>query len=364
MHKLRLLLLGWLPACVAFTQSVCLAPRYTSTDWFTLLTRSTIGSALSLSVEGATNVHPLLADPPKTTQYTQHEGYFTGFTAYRGRVRWGDWHLTYGWELAEAYEGNNGAVRLYLEANQDQLDPSTGYPVSATLNRSAVSRFALDYRGQTAQNAWHVVYSVGIQGAFLRRVQQGTLVGTKSGDQFVGRLTLESTRDVPPNQRGGFHLGLDVMLVAHSDSGWSVGIAVENLWGFSSVRRVQRIEAQVSANRFEPDSEGFLRGAPLLEGTTRSKRLSRVAEPYLHMGVVAPVGRALRSTLIAEHIERWRWGVGLTELRNWWAIVWVEPSALQIGYRQPGWQLTLGLDHPNPQQAKVLTVELGISLVR
>ncbi len=342
-----------------------MAPRSTSWDWFSRLTDAVPGSPETPSISfrthfwGATNVHPLLSDPPRTTDYAHQRGYFTGFTMYRVQVAWGRWRLTYGWELAEQYEGNNGGVRLYLEANQETLLPTTSYPVNVRLNRSAVSRLAVDYTGQTDWGEWQIAYSVGLQGAFLRRAQQGILNGAKSGDQFTGALLLFTTRDVPPDQREGYHWGLDASVVVHAKTGWAFGVAVESLLGYSRIGQVQRIEANVAVNQFEPDSEGFLRGAPFLEGTTRPVPLSRSTEPYYHLGFVAPIDGKLRSAFLVERLDRWRWGVGLTEAQHWWAIAWLKPPALQLGYRwSHGW-LALGIDHNNPQKAQFLMVEVG-----
>ncbi len=349
-------------------QSLFIAPRRTSAGWIEVLTRqhepppTSTETTTRFCLMGATNVHPLLSNPPTTTDFPNQSGYFVGITRYFVQTDWGNWRLSYGWELAEHYEGNSGAVRLYLEANQGGLTSTTVYPVRATLNRSAISRLALDYTERISLGTVQIVYSVGLQGALLQRVQQGTLIGQKQGDQFTGQLQFASTRDIPPAQREGYHIGLDATLIVHTAEGWTLGIAVENLVGASQVRRIQHIDAEIAVNQFEPDSEGFLRGVPLLEGAVSTRRLQRTPEPYLHFGLIAPSDHSTRPALISERIDRWRWGFALVDTSGWWTIVWANQPALQIGYHQSNWQFTLGLDHYNPNKARFLAVEMGIGL--
>ncbi len=354
-----LLLLGLSPI---YAQPLWMAPRKTTTEWLTILTSPQSHSPsfqLQFVGHGATNVHPLFGDPPEKLEQPPFRGFFVQWTAYRGAVSHGKWRLSYSWERAQYYEGDEGAVHLYLEVNQKRLRTDTSYPVSAILNRSLISRWAIDYTQSYQMPALIAVVSVGLQGALVQSAQQGTLVGTKNGDQFRGFLTLETTRGIPASERDGFHFGIDTQLVVHTPSGWAFGLGVENLWGKTALRSVQYIEALVSVNEFELDSEGFLRSVPFLEGRVRNTRFTRKARPILHLGVAYQPTESLHVALLTERTDRWRWAVGITERSGWQIILWHNPSALQVGYWSPRGHFALGLDQARPHKARFLTLELG-----
>ncbi len=364
----RLTLLGFLLiGSVACAQRVLVAPHRTPSEWLSLLTQESPPPSQNTKVAtrlvgfGDTNVQPLLQKKPIPTDSAPSHGYFGGYRVYQVSLTRAHWRLIYSWELADLYEGNQGAVRLYQEASQNTLNPDTRYPVHATLNRSALSRWAVEYLGSYRGKGLTCLYTIGVWGAFVRRVQQGTLQGEKEGDQFEGSLLLNTTRGVPPSHIEGYAFGVDVELLVYWEGGWSAGIHLANLWNTARVNWMQTIIADVAVNQLRPDAEGFLRGVPLLSGRTERNRLTRSIEPSLQIGIVSPASSGLRLALLGERFYRWRWGAGaIHPASRSWAILWDKPLALQVGYQHAPWSVSLCFDRVPFNRARLLGAEVGL----
>ena len=299
-----------------------------------------------------TNVRPLQRKA-SAADHDATRGYLISVQAYEARLRWQRWELAYAYGLADWFEGNRGAARLFLESEQRRLRQHTRYPVEATLNRSAVNCWTLTYRGDLAVEAVRLRYHIGVSYLHLQRVQQGRLQGQKEGDAFAGELTLLTTRGVPATRIGGYgyaaHAG-----IALQTNRWGVSLSVENLWSHLRVRTAQRINATVRVNQLTPDADGFLRAPPLLEGRVSDQALERAARPRTEIALWQRDG-ARRFGVIAAHHADWRLAMAL----RWdvhggalWMTYWQPYPMMTLGYESARWRITLGLDtlQPNMQR--------------
>ncbi|MCS7300820.1 MAG: hypothetical protein NZ556_04620 [Fimbriimonadales bacterium] len=291
-----------------------------------------------------TNVRPLLRKTP-LADFGAARGYLTGATAYEARLRWDCWELRYGYGQADLFEGDAGAARLFLEAEQKRLRPDTSYPVNAILNRSAVHRWTLAYHGEMRLPDARLRYQIGLSYYHLQRVQQGWLQGQKQGDSFAGALTLLTTRGVPASQIGGDGYALSAELTLNTE-GWGASISVDNLWSQLRVRKLQRVEATVRVNQLTPDANGFLRAPPFLEGRVSETTLRRVARPQVELALWRRE-RTRRYGLVAAQYDQWQ--AALTfgwEIRDgvFWAAYWQPHPMLWMGYEAQPLHLTLGVD--------------------
>ncbi len=367
MHWFYLLWVLLMSAGFAHSQALFVAPHQTPSEWLNLLTQEVhkpsprARVSTHLVMFGDTNVQPLLQKKSSAQNSSASQGYFGGYRAYRVSLTRANWRLSYSWELADLYEGNQGAVRLYKEASQNALNPDTHYPVHATLNRSALSRWAIEYLGSYQQKGLTCFYTIELWGAFVRRAQQGTLQGEKNGDQFQGELTLNTTRGVPPSHVEGYAFGLDVGILAYWETGWSAGIHVANLWGIARINWVQTIRAEVMVNQLRPDAEGFLRGVPLLSGRIERNQLACSIDPSLQIGLAYQPSPEVHLALLGEHLHRWRWGVSAVHHpTGGWITLWSEPIALQIGYQRSPWKFSLCFDRLPFSRARLLGAEVGL----
>ncbi|MCS7208017.1 MAG: hypothetical protein NZ874_00405 [Fimbriimonadales bacterium] len=291
-----------------------------------------------------TNVRPLLRKA-RLADFDAARSYLTGAAACEARLRWDCWELRYGYGQADLFEGDAGAARLFLEAEQKRLRPDTSYPVNATLNRSAIHRWMLAYHGETVLSDARVRYQIGLSYYRLQRVQQGWLQGQKQSDSFAGALTLLTTRGVPAAQIGGDGYALSAGLTLAAE-GWSASVFVDNLWSQLRVRKLQRVEATVRVNQLTPDADGFLRAPPFLEGRVSEIALRRVARPQVELALWRRE-RTRRYGLIAAQHDRWQaaltfgWEIGDGAL---WAAYWQPRPMLWIGYAGRHWRLMLGAD--------------------
>lgn len=291
-----------------------------------------------------TNVRPLLR---KTlgAAFSATRGYLTGASVYEARLRWDGWELRYAYGQADWFEGDAGAARLFLEAEQDRLRAETRYAVNATLNRTAVHRWTLAHHGEqrTPNARWR--YQVGLSYLHLQRVQLGWLQGQKQGDSFRGALTLLTTRGAPAPQIGGEGVSLSAGIAWKTDD-WEASVWVDNLWSQLRVRTLQRIEATVQVNQLTPDADGFLRAPPLLEGRVSETSLRRAARPRAELALWRREP-ARRCGVIA--VQEGRWRVALT--LGWevsggalWIAYWQPQPMLWLGYEGRGWRVLLGVD--------------------
>lgn len=294
---------------------------------------------------GGTNVRPLLREGVRS-EFDATRGYLTGASVYEARLRWARWELRYAYGQADLYEGNAGAARLFLEAEQARLRPDTNYAVFATLNRSAVHRWTVVYHGEARIPNARGRYQLGLSYLNLQRVQQGWLQGQKQGDTFAGALTLLTTRGIPAAAVDGVGYTLSAGIALETDR-WGASLQVEDLWSWLRVRQAQRIEANVAVNRLTPDADGFLRAPPLLAGRVADASLQRTARPHAEMTLWRREG-ARQYGLLARYDEAWHTGLAIrwnSHRSAFWAAYWQPQPILWLGYETPHWQLTLGTDN-------------------
>ncbi|MCX7993370.1 MAG: hypothetical protein N2651_06845 [Fimbriimonadales bacterium] len=315
---------------------------------------------LRFHLSAATNVRPLLQEH-RSSDFDGVRAFLEGMSVYEARLRLAQWELGFAYGQADDYDGNSGAARLFLEAEQGQLRPDTSYPVSATLNRTAAHWWTLAYHGNWETSSVKGRYSLGLSYLSLQRVQQGWLEGQKRGDSFEGELTLLTTRGVPAPAIGGTGYSLSVG-VALEWEGWSAVLSVQNLWSQLRVRQAQAIEAAVRVNRPVPDADGFLRAPPVLEGQVRSVRLWRVARPCAEIGLWRRTG-STKWGLIARHDDDWHAALAFRRRVGrdaaLWTAFWQPYPMLSLGYEQPNWRIVLGTDAWNRSALKRFHLELS-----
>lgn len=295
-----------------------------------------------------TNVRPLLREALHT-EFGAARGYLTGASAYEAHLRWEHWELCHAYGLADLFEGDSGAARLLLEAEQNRLRPDTSYAVNASLNRSAVHRWTLAYHGESRAPDIHWQYQVCLSYLHLQRVQLGWLQGQKQGDSFAGSFTLLTTRGVPAPQIGGY--GYALSAGASLEIGdWTASVSVDNLWSLLQVRTMQRIEATVQVNQLTPDADGFLRAPPLLEGRVAETAMRCALRPRTELTLWRREG-SRRYGLLAMQDDQWRVAlIGGWEISGGtlWIAYWQSRPMLWLGYAHRNWRITLGADNLNP----------------
>jgi hypothetical protein len=306
---------------------------------------------MSITHHADTNVRPLLRKGTESRFNGRHP-YYTGNRIEAVRLHRGKWELGYASGRADLFQGNGGAAQLFLETEQNGLNPNTEYGVQATLNRSAIHRWTVAYQDQTKlktrllskgnhKEEGILRYRLALNWLVLQRVQGGALAGRKRGDQFDGTLTLTTTRGLPPEVVGGRGISLD----AACELVWSngrLGFQVENLWGQLQIRQAQLIEARIRVNQPIPDADGFLRAPPFLEGRVQTIRVARRALPAVQ-GFLSGKWADIEAALLWRYDFEWIVGLGMKR-GALWGIAWLNRPALQLGYTTARWNLTLRLD--------------------
>lgn len=309
------------------------------------------------SATAETNVQPVLADFPPP--FHASRAYFSSSQLYQVSFETKRWRISYAYGEANLYRGNNGAARLYREAQQGALDPASRYTVHATLNRTAVNALSIAHLWEKPT----VQLTLTAHWLLLRRVQYGTLYGEKEGERFTGTLTLQTTRGIAAHAIDGQGLAVDATLLLRPSRRWYIGLKAENLLSWLRIGTIQQVEARVLVNRPEPDPDGFLHAPPVLEGRTTTCSLRAQATVYCH-GVIAYQHSPMSWALMFTHDFSWRTGIAVAHAGSmeWWCILWLERPEWQLGFRYAGWEITAGFDHPNWGLAKRLTMRVRWSL--
>ena len=301
-------------------------------------------------VQASTNVQPLLRKADGEFLYTGDQGYYRFAALSELGLSLPRWKLRYAFGVADRFEGDMGAVQLYLGGSNLSQFPLSDTAVSATMNRSAVNRWTLEHvtpihRGQ--QQGWLLVAG----SLYLtRRVQQGTLSGLWQNARFDGNLLLDTTRGLEPvDTRSvgvGFHLALGVPLSEE----WCFAFWGENLLGHVRQRKMQRITARVLTNTVVPDADGFLHAAPLLSGRIDypSRELSLRRRVTLGLARRGDAGAWL---LLAAQDAGWEYTLGYASERYWFLLT-LPRREWQVAYRSGQWDLVLGLSEIDPARAR------------
>lgn len=336
-------------------QPVYLAPLQSLPE---LGARPSTGWSLHTAIEARTNVVPLLQPEPQAgTLYGKAFAYYDQHRVAGIYYSRGAWRFGYRYEVAERYAGNRAAAQLYLEAAVGALNPTTGGQVRVSMNRTALNRWWLDYRGRASLPNAELRYLVGFSWGVVRRLQQGTLTGQKEGSAFRGDLWLDSTLGIPADTRGGWLWTTHAELRLQTGQGWGVQIRGENLLSGVHVRRAQHIEAQVVASQLEPDADGFLHTTPAIVGRVESRSVDRRVQPFWQIGVwsaQASPGLALT----AQYQFDWRYSVGVFQ-RAHWLRLWLPQPAIEVGWSLGQFDLTLLAEPRTPEQAQQFAIQIS-----
>ncbi len=301
-------------------------------------------------MQASTNVQPLLRKADGNVLFTGQRGYYRFSALSELQFSLPRWKLRYAFGVADRFEGDTGAVRLYLGGSNLSQFPSSDTAVSATMNRSAVNRWTLEHaipfhRGQ--QQGWLLVAG----SLYLtRRVQQGTLNGLWQDARFDGDLLLDTTRGLEPADTRsvgvGFHLALSVPLSEE----WCFAFWGENLLGHVRQQKMQRITARVLTNTVIPDADGFLHAAPLLSGRidTLSRELSLRRRVTLGLARRGDAGAWL---LLAAQDAGWEYTLGYAS-EKYWFLLTLPRREWQMAYRSGQWELVIGLSEIDPARAR------------
>ncbi|MCX7926031.1 MAG: hypothetical protein N2554_09505 [Fimbriimonadales bacterium] len=314
---------------------------------------------IRVSAFADTNVRPLFQKPAEPA-FAAERAYFRQAFAYSLHIRLPRWEFSVAYGQADRYEGNQGAARLFLEAEQKQITSDSSYPVEATLNRSALQSWGATYHGEWNSAHAKVRYQVGIRYLNLQRVQQGWLQGQKEGDSFEGELLLLTTRGLPAETVGGAGFTLDAGVAVETE-GWVAGVFVENLWSRLRTRQVQQIEANLRINRPVPDADGFLRAPPALEGRIRYPALQRAARPR----TTIEVWRATPSNsvgVLAQRADEWQAALAFRGMRGqsrFCLTYWQPRPSVWLTFEQNNWSITAGADFWNGDALHRFALELS-----
>ncbi len=300
-----------------------------------------------------TNVRPLLKKEKMAGELSGGRGYYRFATLQEIHLSMGSWRLRYAFGVADRYDGDSGAVQLYLYGVDAVAIPTEDVAVQAFLNRSAVNRWTIEHEAPVRSGAGMGKLVVAGSLYLSRRVQQGRLEGMWQNAQFNGNMVLDSTRGLDPAEARSVGAGIHLALSLPLSEQWQVGFWGENLLGRIWQRKIRRITAQVQANTIVPDADGFLHAAPLLSG--RIDDLSR----DLSLRRRYTIGLAYRRTgetwlAFASCDGGWRFAVGRTLPGGW--LLWNLPDGeVQVAWGKEQWQVLVGLAHPDPSRTKHAT---------
>lgn len=344
----------------ALAEPVVLPPLWTETQWVQHLNSPQMTRAEQLEVghylHARTNVRPLLESGSVEQPSAGKRGYYRLASQGELRLRLSRWQVSYAFGVADQFEGDQGAVLLYLGSMKLTEFPSEDVDVFATLNRSAVNRWTVEHLVRL-ENRYGESWLLLAGSLYLtRRVQQGTLTGKWQSMQFDGNLHLDTTRGLPPSDTRSVGLGLHLALSLPLSESWRVGFWGENLLGHIQQRRLQRITARVQANTIVPDADGFLHAAPLLSGRIDYLSEGLALQRRLTLGLAYRQGRGAWLLFASRDTDE-EFSIGYAS-PQYWFLLSLPRGEWQAAYRAERWELALGLSAWNPSQAKCATLHL------
>lgn len=320
-------------------------------------------AAAHTRLEGAlhadTNARPLFRKA-STLADAGDSFYYQSSSMFRLEHALGRWRVGYAYGQAELFRGNRGAAQLFLEAEQGELRNEGAAPVAASLNRSAVHRWSLSYEDGATTGEARLRYRLSAHYLALQRLQMGTLIGQRTGNQFEGALRLTTTRGLAPQEARGQGVALDAEATLEWRR-WLFGVRIENLWSTLEVQQAQLIAAQVRVNQLIPDADGFLRAPPLLEGRVERVRVQTHAARTAEVCATYATGGAQVALLIRYDFD-WRLGVGMGR-SGLWSVFWLHRPAWQVGYSSDRWQAMLMMDGWSLECSRRVSASLGYAVV-
>jgi hypothetical protein len=348
----------------ADAEPVVLPPLWTEPQWIQHLTSSPVVSGrqldTSLYLLARTNVRPLWQSSGAEPVFAGERGYYRFASLSDMRLRLSRWRLSYAFGVADYFEGDQGAVHLYLGGvNLAQL-PTTDTDVSATLNRSAVNRWTAEHlvslRSKHGESWLFIAGSLYV----ARRIQQGVLNGRWQNAHFDGNLLLDTTRGLSPDDTRSVGLGVHLALSVPLSARWRVGFWGENLLGRVWQRKVQRITARVQARTVIPDADGFLHAAPFLSGRIDYLSEALSLQRRVTLGVAYRWGNGAWLLFASRDADR-ELAAGYASTK-YWLLLSLPRAEWQMAYRAGQWELAMGLSALNPSQAKCATLHMRWSV--
>lgn len=354
------LVLFLLVAVAAVAEPVVLPPIWTETQWVQHLTSSPVVSGEQLETGyhlfARTNVRPLLESTAGEQPFAGEHGYYRFASLSEIRLRLPRWHVSYAFGVADHYEGDQGAVHLYLGGINLAQFPTSDVDVSATLNRSATNRWTVEHLVPFCSRHGDGWLLLAGSLYLSRRIQQGTLDGRWRNAQFDGNLLLDTTRGLDPADTRSTGWGVHLALYVPLSERWRVGFWGENLLGRIRQRRLQRITARVLANTIVPDADGFLHAAPLLSGRIDYLSEELSVQRRVTLGVAYRHGDGTWLLFASRDTEN-EFTIGYASSR-YWLLLSLPRREWQAAYRTERWELAIGMSALNPSQAKSATLSI------
>ncbi|GIV15505.1 MAG: hypothetical protein KatS3mg022_0940 [Armatimonadota bacterium] len=342
----------------AGAEPVVLPPVWTEAQWVQHLISAPVdkGEQMEMGYHllARTNVRPLLGSTAVEQPFAGEHGYYRFASLSEIRLCLPRWQVSYAFGVADRFDGDQGAVHLYLGGVNLMQIPASDADVSATLNRSAVNRWTVTHlvplRDRRAESWLLVAGSLYLS----RRIQQGTLTGRWQNAQFDGSLSLDTTLGLNPADTRSTGLGLHLAASIPLSERWRVGFWGENLLGHIWQRKIQRITARVQANTIVPDADGFLHAAPLLSGRIDHLSEELSLQRKVTLGMAYRCGNGTWLFFVSRDTEQ-EFTMGYASPRGWFLLS-LPRGEWQVGYHTGQWQMTIGLSGLNLTQAKCATI--------
>jgi hypothetical protein len=358
-------------------QSLYSAPTTSEGDRirFLLDGRASQPTAIEIQALGRAdnNVVALARGDRKRIDPTQFRGQATYLSDYHSfGVAWfqGRWQFGIQSTAADLYEGNHDAGQLYLDSLAHAIDLHSAAAPEATMNRSEINRLrigrAFDFRFGRRGGVLVITGNL----LDVHRFQVGSVVGTNTGGQFTGNLTILTTLGVPPSETRSPGASLDAAVSISLAPRWRAAATVDNLSGQVWQRKLQRLDVAVTTNSVEPDSNGFLHGIPLAQGRISLVSATANLQRRIDVGTAYSTQKFDGLLFISDDFD-WRVAAGLnfrsSRGSQVWALFGLSPFEWQLGYGSSRWRIQIGMSATDFEQAKrasaavTLRVPLGRS---
>lgn len=343
------------------SQTVTLPPSWTAAEQVAgLLNEPKFPNRLQVEtrtlIRADNNVLPLkLGDDERlpSMNFSDDYAYFANYRLKDFALSYRRWTLRHGYGKADFYDGNKDAAQLYLDSMSVGVDARKVYNVNASLNRTFLRRWTLEYAIPLKHNQGQI--SVALHWLRIHRLQKGKLTGQMWLGQFDGDLHLLTTRGLPSNEARGNGMTIDFSAVAPISRRIKFGIWGENVFSKIWQWNLQEITAKVATNKVEPDADGFLHAVPFLQG--RIEKVSLKARAKRNWTIGAALQQGDNSWILMAKKERnWRISIGYSfpigQRKQVWFMVSERPLLWQMGIATARFQLLLSVDKWNAATAK------------
>lgn len=349
------------------SQTITLPPSWTAAEQVAgLLNEPKFPNRLQVEtrtlIRADNNVLPLkLGDDERlpSKKFSDDYAYFANYRLKDFALSYRRWTLRHGYGKADFYDGNKDAAQLYLDSMSVGVDARKVYNVNASLNRTFLRRWTLEYAIPLKHNQGQI--SVALHWLRIHRLQKGKLTGQMWLGQFDGDLHLLTTRGLPSNEARGNGMTIDFSAVAPISRRIKFGIWGENVFSKIWQRNLQEITAEVATNKVEPDADGFLHAVPFLQGRIGKVSLKMKARQVWTIGVALQQGKS-DWILTAKRERDWRIGIGygfsIGNGKRAWILMNERPIFWQVGVATTRLQFLLGVDKWTTVAARRATVSV------